>query len=176
MTDDNLSERLRKEFNFSEDEIIITLKKVTSFSTELFALFEKWFDIGAIPEKKFFGVGFNDILSIKDNNPVKAFIFFDWILRDPERTANANKLFTLGYPVYMLENSLIKIENLQPKLKPLYNEWLRNNKEPEISIRNYSYHDLISRFKMKPIGAFFTLDWLIREPEKAMAALERGIM
>jgi len=28
---------------------------------------------------------------------------------------------------------------------------------------------------MKPIGAFITLDWLIREPEKAKKSLKKGI-
>jgi len=28
---------------------------------------------------------------------------------------------------------------------------------------------------MKPIGAFITLDWLIKEPEKAKKALNEGI-
>ena len=30
-------------------------------------------------------------------------------------------------------------------------------------------------YKMKPIGAFITLDWLYREPDQAKKALKRGI-
>jgi hypothetical protein len=46
---------------------------------------------------------------------------------------------------------------------------------PKITLEGYTFKDLIHQYGMKPIGAFITMDWLKREPEKATEVLERGI-
>ena len=38
-----------------------------------------------------------------------------------------------------------------------------------------AYATLIEKYKMNPIGAFITVDWIMREPEKATKELNRGI-
>ena len=68
-----------------------------------------------------------------------------------------------------------KLEKLQPEILSAFTQWLSDGKTPSISIENFSFQDLTMKFGMTPVGAFITLDWLVREPEKAKRSLERGI-
>ena len=90
-----------------------------------------------------------------------------------------NKLIELlkeqGYPSFMLEKTIDKIENFSQPLKEAFTIWAECGIEPAFSIKGYSYNNLINDFKMKPVGAFFTLDWIMREPEKAIENINRGI-
>ncbi len=79
------------------------------------------------------------------------------------------------YPEFMIESTTVKIEAFAPKVASVFSIWIENRLAPQIEIEGYSYNSLIEKFKMKPVGAFITLDWLIREPEVAISALEKGI-
>lgn len=79
------------------------------------------------------------------------------------------------YPDYMLEKTIEKVERFAPTVMEVFEEWSKSKKEPAISIEGFSFHQLIVEYRMKPIGAFITLDWLLRDPQKAVAALKRGI-
>lgn len=80
-----------------------------------------------------------------------------------------------GYPAFMLDKTADKVESLSPILNEAFNHWVKCGIEPSFSLKGYSYSLLVEEFNMKPIGAFLTLDWLIREPEKALESLNRGI-
>ena len=79
------------------------------------------------------------------------------------------------YPEFMLEQTADKIERLSPNIAEAFESWADERVEPTMEICGYSYEKLIKDFNMRPIGAFLTLDWLTREPEKATEALKRGI-
>ena len=80
-----------------------------------------------------------------------------------------------AYPEYMIEQTADKMENLENEIKEAFEKWHLDGTIPTIKLEGYSYQDLVNQFGMKPVGAFITLDWLKREPEKAARALERGI-
>ena len=80
-----------------------------------------------------------------------------------------------SYPEYMIEQTADKIENLENEIKEVFEKWHLDGTFPTIKLEGYSFQDLVDQFGMKPVGAFITLDWLKREPEKAARALERGI-
>lgn len=84
-------------------------------------------------------------------------------------------LCSQDYPEYMLEQTANKIERLSPPIASLFEVWADDGTEPQINICGYTYSNLIKGFGMKPIAAFLALDWLLREPEEASAALKRGI-
>ena len=92
-----------------------------------------------------------------------------------ERNIIIELLKKQGYPSFMLDKTATKIENLSQPLKEAFSMWVDCGIEPSFSIQGYSYQTLIEKFDMKPIGAFLTLDWIIREPEKAIDNLNRGI-
>lgn len=67
--------------------------------------------------------------------------------------------------------------NVCEELKPLVNAWVETGAEDDSTLyHGYSVNSLKETFGMYFSGAVLTLDWLIREPEKAMSALAAGIM
>lgn len=92
-----------------------------------------------------------------------------------ERNKIISVLIKESYSEFMIEQTVSKIENLEPEIKEAFELWLSDGTIPKITLEGYSFKDLIHQYGMKPIGAFITLDWLKKEPEKAAKALERGI-
>ena len=86
-----------------------------------------------------------------------------------------NILIKEGYPEFMHEKTILKIKNFSEQVSSAFKQWIIDNTEPDITIEGYSYKYLVNSMKMQPIGAFITLDWLIREPIKAKSALMQGI-
>ena len=80
-----------------------------------------------------------------------------------------------GYPEFMLEKTYNKIMNLQPTVANAFDQWINHGIIPDLEIEGYTYTHLVENMNMKPIGAFLTLDWLIREPERAKLALSQGV-
>lgn len=92
---------------------------------------------------------------------------------------NRDKITTIleeqEYPKYMIDNTIQKIEAFAPAVAIVFTEWMESGRTPQLEVEGYTYNNLIEKFNMKPVGAFITLDWLIREPEVATKALKRGI-
>lgn len=80
-----------------------------------------------------------------------------------------------GYPNHMIEKTVEKIGHFQPVIRDAFSNWVANGVEPTIEIQGYSFSQLRLDYGMKAIGAFITLDWLIRNPENAAKSLKRGI-
>lgn len=79
------------------------------------------------------------------------------------------------YPEFMFEKTIEKILNFNSKIKDSFEQWLKDGYFPTIEVEGYTLTQLMYEFSMKPVGAFITLDWLIRDPEKAKKALSNGI-
>lgn len=80
-----------------------------------------------------------------------------------------------NYPTHMVETTIAKLYKLEPIVAKSFESWLNQGESPNLEIEGYSYHILVSDYGMKPIGAFLTLDWLCRDPERASFSLKRGI-
>lgn len=52
--------------------------------------------------------------------------------------------------------------------------WWSSGEFPEISVEEFSLHQLIKDHGMKPPAALLTLDWLLVDPVNAKASLARG--
>ncbi len=94
---------------------------------------------------------------------------------DMERKQIINILNEEQYPDFMIDSTIIKIERLSPIIAEAFEKWVKNNLHPDLSVEGYSYEELVNEWGMKPVGAFITLDWLIREPEKAKKCLMKRI-
>lgn len=79
------------------------------------------------------------------------------------------------YPDYMLDQTVNKIECMDERVKVAFEKWIDGNETPSLEIEGWNYDKLVANFKMRPVAAFLALDWLIRDPEKAIKALKRGI-
>jgi hypothetical protein len=80
-----------------------------------------------------------------------------------------------GFPEFMIDRTINKINNFSGTISEAFNDWMSNGKEPSIVVEDYSYTELIEKYSMTSIGAFITLDWLVKDPEKAKKALTEGI-
>lgn len=68
-----------------------------------------------------------------------------------------------------------KIAAIDASLKPDFKKfWEIGSLTCSVERGEYNFALLIERWNMTPIGAFMTLDWLIREPEEADKSLRRG--
>lgn len=85
------------------------------------------------------------------------------------------ELLSEGFPEFMIDRTITKINNFSGALLDAFNDWMSSGKEPSIVVEDYSYTELIEKYSMTSIGAFITLDWLVKDPEKAKKALTEGI-
>ena len=74
-----------------------------------------------------------------------------------------------------LYKNLSNMNFLFEQIKDVFEQWHLDGAIPSITLEGYTFQTLVNQFGMKPVGAFITLDWLKREPEKAARALEKGI-
>lgn len=79
-----------------------------------------------------------------------------------------------GYPARGAALVADKLTTLQPTLQMQFASWWYDGGLPRATIEDYSVERLMREHSMNPIAAILTLDWLLREPEKAKASLRRG--
>ena len=73
----------------------------------------------------------------------------------------------------LIEGDLLR---LSPPLVPALNAWLeKEDYTDDTRYHGYSIHSLMQDMDMRFTGAILTIDWIIREPEKALAALAEPI-
>ena len=69
-----------------------------------------------------------------------------------------------------------ELKALSPELIPHLKAWIKNEAYIfENEYEGYSMKSLMKDYGMAFTGAILTLDWLIREPERAKEALSYGI-
>lgn len=61
-----------------------------------------------------------------------------------------------------------------PQVKNAFGIWWQTGELMDLQVEGFTAQRLVEEHGMKPIAAFLTLDWLVREPEKARASLSRG--
>jgi hypothetical protein len=80
----------------------------------------------------------------------------------------------LQYPQKAAEVVAEKLCAASPTIQNAFTEYRDTGNIPEICIENYSVEKLQREHGMNEIAALLTLDWLMREPEKAKASLRKG--
>lgn len=81
----------------------------------------------------------------------------------------------LGYSEYVAELTAKDLMDLKPELKGALAEWLDNRREEVISICGISTKDLIEDKEMTYPSALISLNWVLRDPEKAIPELKNII-
>ena len=70
-----------------------------------------------------------------------------------------------------------KLRNISQELTPILDAWLKEGIESsDVQYHGYSINSLMKKDGVKFTGALLTLDWVIRDPEKAKSVIEKGIM
>lgn len=83
------------------------------------------------------------------------------------------KLTDDGYDnrmAYMVASELILVDGA---LIPFLIKWM-NGEEENFEVEGYSIRDLMHSRNMTYPAALLTLDWLVKDPQKAIESLKRG--
>lgn len=85
-------------------------------------------------------------------------------------------LIERGYSEHNANLMLNDLVNLSSPLDKLLQKWIDSEKQqPDYVYENYSLHQFQNERRMEYPAALLTMDWLIKEPEKAKISLFRGI-
>jgi hypothetical protein len=79
-----------------------------------------------------------------------------------------------GYPPNGAKLVADKLMNSSPEIQESFVQFWETGEVSLLTVEGYSVSSLGEEHGMNPIAGFLTLDWLIREPEKAKASLRRG--
>lgn len=79
-----------------------------------------------------------------------------------------------GYPEKGASLVADKIVKLDTMLSSRFHGWWTEGIIEDVNIHGYSIERLQSEHGMNTIAAFLTLDWLLREPERATHSLRKG--
>ena len=76
-----------------------------------------------------------------------------------------------GYRDRDIVRSVRRLRMADSDLKEAYILFFNEGIEPDITVRDISYHDLTTVFEMSPLTAILFLDWLRKEPDIAFDTL-----
>lgn len=68
-----------------------------------------------------------------------------------------------------------ELTNIDVQLVPLLEKWIQAEVESDFKAEGFSLLELMSLYKMAYPAALLTIDWLIKDPIQASAAINRGI-
>jgi len=80
-----------------------------------------------------------------------------------------------GYNSYEVKQVLKSLKVLSADLIPIFDSWWKNTAYPQTDVEGYTFSGLIETYKMHPIAALLTLDWLYKDPFNAKKAITHGI-
>lgn len=80
-----------------------------------------------------------------------------------------------GYPDFLIQPTAEKLMNMSEFIKTAFENWYINRIVPDLTVEGYSMSILLKDYNMQVVGAFLTLDWLLKEPLAAKHALKMGI-
>ncbi len=78
------------------------------------------------------------------------------------------------YPNDKVHILISGLEKMSPLVKKALETFLQTNEYKEINLLGYSIQNLTAEYGMNEIAAYLTLDWIIREPDKAIESLKKG--
>lgn len=79
-----------------------------------------------------------------------------------------------GYPPQGAKVVATKLSVLVSPICEAFSEWWYSGAIPALEVQGYTVQRLADEQGLTPIAAFLTLDWLQREPDKALPIVKRG--
>lgn len=87
-----------------------------------------------------------------------------------------DKLINRGYPIHAAEVTTSKLNSLTGVYAQARDKWLEDSHETDMESHGYTISGLMQRFKgMTYPAALLSIEWIDREPEKAIFFIEKGI-
>ena len=84
-------------------------------------------------------------------------------------------LLERGYTDKLVNAVIHDLMTIDESLKEGFSLWLESEKETDYTIQGIALSELKNKFDMTYPAALLTMDWLIKEPEKAIESINRGI-
>ena len=85
-------------------------------------------------------------------------------------------LIERGYSEHSAKLATAELMHISDPLDKMLRRWLKNEREqPDYSYGGHSIHTLQRERGMRYPAALLTMDWLMKEPEKAVRSLTKGI-
>lgn len=84
-------------------------------------------------------------------------------------------LLERGYTDKQVNAVIYDLMIIDESLKEGFSLWLESEKETDYTIQGITLSELKNKFGMTYPAALLTMDWLIKEPEKAIESINRGI-
>lgn len=80
-----------------------------------------------------------------------------------------------GYDRQQTERLEEKIDRLSPDIRASLENWIETGSLESPEYEGYNVEKILKKQPYKEIGAFIMLDWLKRNPEEALKALNRPV-
>lgn len=84
-------------------------------------------------------------------------------------------LLKRGYTDKQVNAVIDDLMALDENLKDGFSLWVEFEKETDYTIKGITLSELKNKFGMTYPAALLTMDWIIKEPEKAIESINRGI-
>ncbi len=84
-------------------------------------------------------------------------------------------LLKRGYTDKQINAVIDDLLAIDESLKEGFSLWIESEKETDYTIKGITLSELKNKFGMTYPAALLTMDWLIKEPEKAIESINRGI-
>lgn len=68
-----------------------------------------------------------------------------------------------------------ELSELSPQLKSLFCQWVENGSEGDYTAEEFTLLGLKQKFDMTYPAALLTIDWLLKDPQMAKAAIYSGV-
>jgi hypothetical protein len=79
-----------------------------------------------------------------------------------------------GYSPHAAQVVAEELADADERIQEAFLRWWTKGELSNLTVRQYNLRRLKDEHGMNPIAAFLTLDWLLKEPGKALASLARG--
>jgi hypothetical protein len=86
-----------------------------------------------------------------------------------------NNLLAKRYPekaASILAEDLFRISTV---LEPCLHSWMESGEEADYSVEGFSIKGLMQKYQLQYPAALLSIDWVIKDPVTAIAAINRGI-
>jgi hypothetical protein len=80
----------------------------------------------------------------------------------------------MGYPPYAADGAARSLVDADPRIQEAFYRWWTTGEVTEMEVCGYTLERLARDYKLNPVAGFLTLNWLLKEPEAALALLARG--
>ncbi len=79
-----------------------------------------------------------------------------------------------GYAEWHAVRVADDIAGFTPAVAEAFSRWWRTGELPALEVEGYTAARLVAEWHLQPVAIFLALDWLVRDPKRAVAALQRG--